>query len=53
MEDGHGEHHTPTGLIFSRQNITDLPAVSKRAKKKLLKAEKGGYVQWFAMAIRT
>ncbi len=34
--------HTPTGLILSRQNIVDLPAVSAR-KEEAEKAEKGGY----------
>lgn len=34
--------HTPTGLILSRQNIVDLPAVSSR-KEEAVKAEKGGY----------
>jgi transketolase len=35
--------HTPTGLIFSRQNITDLPSVNGR-KIDAVQAEKGGYV---------
>ncbi|MDR3219102.1 MAG: transketolase [Dysgonamonadaceae bacterium] len=35
--------HTPTGLIFSRQNITDLPAKANRYEEAL-QAEKGGYV---------
>ena len=34
---------TPTGLIFSRQNITDLPAKDNRYEKALQSA-KGGYV---------
>jgi transketolase len=34
---------TPTGLIFSRQNITDLPAKTNRYEEAL-QAEKGGYV---------
>jgi len=34
---------TPTGLIFSRQNIADLPAVSNR-KAEAEQAQKGGYV---------
>ncbi|MDR0508118.1 MAG: transketolase [Dysgonamonadaceae bacterium] len=34
--------HTPTGLIFSRQNITDLPAKNNRYQEAL-NAEKGGY----------
>jgi transketolase len=34
---------TPTGLIFSRQNIADLPAVSSR-KEEAEQAQKGGYV---------
>ena len=33
---------TPTGLIFSRQNITNLPAENR--KNAAYKAEKGGYV---------
>jgi transketolase len=35
--------HTPTGLIFSRQNITDLPAKKSRYEEAL-QAAKGGYV---------
>jgi transketolase len=35
--------HTPTALIFSRQNITDLPAKENRYKEAL-QTEKGGYV---------
>lgn len=35
--------HTPTGLIFSRQNINDLPAESSR-KEAAKKAEKGAYI---------
>ena len=35
--------HTPTGLIFSRQNIVDLPSVNGR-KVDAIQAEKGGYV---------
>jgi transketolase len=34
---------TPTGLILSRQNITDLPAENSR-KKEAQKAEKGAYI---------
>lgn len=34
---------TPTGLIFSRQNITDLPAATSR-KAEAEQAHKGGYV---------
>ena len=34
--------HTPTGLILSRQNITDLPAANRY--QEALKTEKGGYV---------
>jgi transketolase len=34
---------TPTGLIFSRQNIADLPAVSSR-KAEAEQAQKGGYI---------
>ena len=35
--------HTPTGLIFSRQNITDLPAKTNRYEEALQSAQ-GGYV---------
>lgn len=35
--------HTPTALIFSRQNIADLPAATSR-KEEAVQAEKGGYV---------
>ena len=34
---------TPTGLIFSRQNITDLPASGNRYKEAL-QTEKGSYI---------
>jgi len=34
---------TPTGLIFSRQNINDLPAKTKRYNEAL-QAEKGAYI---------
>lgn len=34
---------TPTGLIFSRQNITDLPAKENRYKEAL-QLEKGAYI---------
>lgn len=34
---------TPTGLIFSRQNITDLPAQKSRFEEAL-QAEKGAYI---------
>lgn len=34
---------TPTGLIFSRQNINDLPAKASR-KEEAAQAEKGAYV---------
>jgi transketolase len=34
---------TPTGLIFSRQNITDLPTKNNRYEEAL-QAEKGGYI---------
>ena len=34
---------TPTGLIFSRQNITDLPAKTDRYKEALA-SEKGAYI---------
>ncbi|MDL2322572.1 transketolase [Bacteroidales bacterium OttesenSCG-928-A17] len=36
--------HAPTGLILSRQNVTDLPAKDGNRYKQALKAEKGGYV---------
>ncbi|MDR1585490.1 MAG: transketolase [Prevotellaceae bacterium] len=35
--------HTPTGLIFSRQNINDLPAKTSR-KAEAAQAAKGAYV---------
>jgi transketolase len=35
--------HTPTGLIFSRQNITDIPAKENRYQEAL-QATRGGYV---------
>ena len=35
--------HTPTGLIFSRQNITDLPATTSRFEEAL-QTEKGAYI---------
>ena len=35
--------HTPTGLILSRQNITDLPAEGSRFEEAL-KSENGGYI---------
>jgi transketolase len=35
--------NTPTGLIFSRQNINDLPAKSNRYEEAL-QAAKGGYI---------
>ncbi len=35
---------TPTGLIFSRQNITDLPAASGNRYNEALAAEKGAYI---------
>ena len=35
--------HTPTGLIFSRQNINDLPTEGSR-KEDALQVQKGGYV---------
>jgi transketolase len=35
--------HTPTGLILSRQNILDLPAVKGR-KVEAEQAQKGGYI---------
>ena len=34
---------TPTGLIFSRQNIQDLPAKSNR-KEEAKQAQKGAYI---------
>jgi transketolase len=36
--------HTPTGLIFSRQNITDLPSKGNNRYEDASKAAKGGYV---------
>lgn len=36
--------HSPTGLILSRQNITDLPAVNGSRYAEALLAEKGAYV---------
>lgn len=36
--------NTPTGLIFSRQNITDLPAASGNRYCEALAAEKGAYI---------
>lgn len=38
-----GNTATPTALIFSRQNINDLPAVSNRYEEAL-QAEKGAYI---------
>lgn len=35
--------HTPTALILSRQNITDLPAIENRYQEAL-QAEKGAYI---------
>lgn len=35
---------TPTGLIFSRQGIKDIPAQSGDRYKEALQAEKGGYL---------
>lgn len=35
---------TPTALIFSRQNIADLPAASGNRYKEALQAEKGAYI---------
>jgi transketolase len=36
--------NTPFGLILSRQNIDDLPAVSSSRYQDALKAQKGGYI---------
>ena len=36
--------HRPTGLILSRQNVPDLPALGGDRFKQALKTEKGGYV---------
>ena len=36
--------HTPTALIFSRQNIKDIPAQSGSRYKEALGAEKGAYI---------
>jgi transketolase len=35
---------TPTGLIFSRQNVNDLPSESGDRYKDALQAEKGAYI---------
>jgi transketolase len=35
---------TPTGLILSRQNIKDIPAMGSSRYKEALAAEKGGYL---------
>jgi len=35
---------TPTALIFSRQNITNLPANTSTRKEEAKQAEKGGYI---------
>ncbi len=35
---------TPTGLILSRQNVKDLPAVSGDRYQEALQAEKGAYI---------
>lgn len=35
--------HTPTGLIFSRQNIKDIPSQGKRYEEAL-QSEKGAYI---------
>ncbi len=35
---------SPTVLIFSRQNLEDLPALSGNSRHEALKAEHGGYV---------
>jgi len=35
---------TPTALILSRQNITDVPAVSGNRYKEALSAQKGAYI---------
>ncbi len=36
--------HTPTALILSRQNVTDLPATTGNRYQDALQAEKGGYI---------
>ncbi|WP_445738367.1 transketolase-like TK C-terminal-containing protein [Mariniflexile sp.] len=36
--------NTPTGLILSRQNIKDIPAMGASRYKEALAAEKGGYL---------
>ncbi len=36
--------NTPTGLILSRQNIKDIPAMGSSRYKEALAAEKGGYL---------
>ncbi|QQS51943.1 MAG: transketolase [Bacteroidota bacterium] len=35
---------TPTGLIFSRQNIKDLPAQNQSRLQEAMQAEKGAYI---------
>lgn len=37
-------HHTPTGLILSRQNINDVPAQGISRYDDALEAKKGGYL---------
>ncbi len=37
-------NYTPTGLIFSRQNIQDIPAIGESRFNEALQAEKGAYV---------
>lgn len=40
-------HHTPTGLILSRQKIKDLPSSSDKPRLiEARQAEKGAYVVW-------
>lgn len=36
--------HTPTALVLSRQNITDLPTVDSTPYERALQAKKGGYI---------
>lgn len=37
-------HESPSVLIFSRQNLEDLPSADENQRKDALKAEHGGYI---------
>jgi transketolase len=37
-------HHAPTALLLSRQNITDLPALQGNRYNEALLAKRGGYI---------